>query len=118
MSMVCHRFAEGKHPYTALEMSRIHNIPIRLTTDLLYDLVNVHLIIEVVGDEKGSSAVYLPYEDINNLNVGVMVDRLESYGKESLDLNYKIIYNEKWRQMLQNRVDFLNADREILLKDL
>lgn len=118
MSMVCHRFAEGKHPYTALEMSRIHNIPIRLTTDLLYDLVNVHLIVEVVGDEKGSSAVYLPYEDINNLNVGVMVDRLESYGKESLDLNYKIIYNEKWRQMLQNRVDFLNADREILLKDL
>jgi len=118
MSMICRRFSEGKHPYTALEMSRIQNIPIRLSTDLLYDLVCVHLIIEVVGDDKGDSAVYLPYEDIGNLNVGVMVDRLESYGKESLDLNYKNIYNEKWRQMLQNRVDFLNTDREILLKDL
>jgi membrane protein len=118
MSSVCRQFSEGKPAYTTLQLSRLHNIPIRLTTDLLYTLVCVHLLVEVANDDKGSPAVFLPYEDIDRLSVGVLVDRLESYGRESLKMSLKELYNDNWHRMIQKRMDYLEAEREIMLKDL
>lgn len=118
LSLICKRFAEGKKPYSALELSRTYNIPIRVTTDLLYDLLRVHLVIEVLNDEKDYATVYVPAEDINNLSVGVMIDRLEALGNETLKLEYKDFYNKCWKQVMDCRLDYLNKERQILLKDL
>jgi membrane protein len=118
MSIICKRFAEGKQAYTALELSRLHNIPIRLTTDIIYNLLCAHLIVEVTNDSKGALSVYMPAMDVNKLNVGVMIDRLEAYGKESLMLDYKKLYNDNWKRLISIRKTYLNQQSDILLKDL
>lgn len=118
MSIICKRFAEGKPAYTALDLSRLHNIPIRLTTDIIYNLVCAHLVVEVTNDSKGALSVYLPAMDISRLSVGVMIDRLEAYGKESLMLDYKNLYNDHWKMIVSIRKDYLNRQNEVLLKDL
>ena len=87
LSLICKRFAEGRKPYTALELKLETNIPIRVTSELLYDMTQAHLILETyTTDEKGDDPVYLPAESLDNLSVGTMIDRLESQGGWKLDI--------------------------------
>jgi membrane protein len=54
MTLICHRFEEGKKPYTALELKLLTNIPIRITHDLLEGLTRINMLTEVTKDEKGT----------------------------------------------------------------
>ena len=90
LSLICKRFAEGRKPYTALELKLETNIPIRVTSELLYDMTQAHLILETyTTDEKGDDPVYLPAESLDNLSVGTMIDRLESQGGWKLDIHLR-----------------------------
>lgn len=60
MSMICKRFEKGESPYTALELKLNTNIPIRITQNILYELIDLGLINEISGDEKGDVSVYQP----------------------------------------------------------
>ena len=52
MSLIAKRFEKNEPPYTAAEISEEHQIPIRLTNQVLYQLQEIELIHEVVTDEK------------------------------------------------------------------
>lgn len=51
-SRICKRFEEGGKPFTALDLKLMTGIPIRITTDLLYELVRVGLLTEITSDDK------------------------------------------------------------------
>ncbi len=78
MSRICRRFADGKKAYTSEELQRETNIPIRIVNELIFKMIDAHLLTEVSSDEKGESSLFVPYESLTNLNVGVLVDRLEA----------------------------------------
>ena len=118
MSRVCRRFANGQRPYTALELCRETTIPIRIVNDLLYELMQASLITEITNDEKGETSRYMPSEDIKNLTVGVMIDRLESYGKWKIDLDVSELFSPQWAQAVEMRGTYLRQTRQILLQDL
>ena len=69
MSLIAKRFEKNEPPYTAAEISEEHQIPIRLTNQVLYQLQEIELIHEVVTDEKSEEIGYQPSMDINQLNV-------------------------------------------------
>src|SRR5574344_1691957 len=118
MSIICKRFAEGKKPFTALELSKQSSVPIRVVVDLIYKLIDAGMLIEITSDEKSDSSTFMPAESIDNLSLGVMIDRLESHGKWKLDLSINQIYSSKWNKAILLRSDYLKQARNILLKEL
>lgn len=118
MSRICKRFAEGGRPYTAIELRNETNIPIRFINDLLYRLIEARLVIEITTDEKGDTSKFMPAEDIKNLSVGVMIDRLESQGTWKIDLDISRLSNTSWVKALECRSAYLSGLREIPLQDL
>lgn len=118
MKLICKRFENGEKPFTALDLKFATNIPIRITQQLLYELIDMHFISEITSDEKGEESVYQPAEDLSRLSVGLLIDRYESTGKWEIALNMENMNHEKWNQAIANHSEYLKAQRNILLKDL
>ena len=81
MAHICKRFDEGKKPYTIEELREKTDIPIRIVNDLTFKLVEASMIIEISSDETGEQSRYIPAENLSNLSVGTLVDRIEAQGK-------------------------------------
>ena len=118
MSRICRRFANGQKPLSALELREQTTIPIRFVNELLFELTEAGLIVEITNDEKGETSRYMPAEDLSNLSLGVMMDRLESKGKWKIDLDVSELFTEEWAKALTLRSNFLRDARNIQLKDL
>ena len=118
MSRICKRFAEGRKPYSVLELREETKIPIRFVNDLLYELIDAHLLIEVTSDEKGEESRFMPSEDIGNLTLGTMVDRLEARGRWKIDLDVSELLSQEWGRAIAARSDYLRAMRGICLQNL
>ena len=104
MSRVCQRFADGKRPYTALDLRRLTNIPIRITQDLLYMLVRAGLLSENSADGKDQEPTYQPAMTLQKLTVGAMVERLDSMGGWHLDIDlHEQLAQVEWKQYLALR---------------
>jgi membrane protein len=118
LSRICKRFANGQRPLSALELSSETTVPIRIVNDLLYEQIAAGLVIEITGDEKGETSRFMPAEDIKNLTLGAMVDRLESHGAWKIDLDVSELFSEKWSRAMELRSNYLHNARNILLQDL
>lgn len=118
MSRICKRFAEGRKPYSVLELREETKIPIRFVNDLLYELIDAHLLTEVTSDEKGEESRFMPSEDLGNLTLGTMVDRLEARGRWKIDLDVSELLSQEWGKAIAARSDYLRAMRGICLQNL
>ena len=118
MTLICHRFEEGKKPYTALELKLLTNIPIRITHDLLEGLTRINMLTEVTKDEKGTESMYQPAESTANLSVGMMIDRMEAEGNWKLMPVLKSIDAPQLMEAMRHRKDYLRSQRDILFKDI
>ena len=118
MSRICRRFANGQKPLSALELREQTTIPIRFVNELLFDLTEAGLIVEITNDEKGETSRFMPAEDLNNLSLGVMMDRLESKGQWKIDLDVSELFTDEWAKAITLRSNFLRDARNIQLKDL
>ena len=118
MSRICKRFAEGRKPYSVLELRKETNIPIRFVNDLLYELIDANLLIEVTSDEKGEESRFMPSEDLSNLTLGTMIDRLEARGRWKIDLDVSRLLSQKWRKAIGARSNYLKTMRNIFLQEL
>ncbi len=118
LSRICQRFANGQRPLSAFELSRDTTVPIRIVNDLLYDQIAAGLVIEITVDEKGETSRFMPAEDIHNLTLGTMIDRLESHGSWKINLDVSQLFTDKWGKALELRSNYLRDARQILLQDL
>jgi membrane protein len=117
MSLICKRFQTDEPPYTAESLSDEHKIPIRLTTTILYELQDLHLIYETPMENEDEEMGYLPAVDINRLNVGMLLNRLDEAGSEAFKID-RSRYNAPWEALSKAREDYYENTRKILLKDL
>lgn len=116
MSRVCQRFADGKRPYTALDLRRLTNRPIRITQDLLYMLVRAGLLSENSADGKDQEPTYQPAMTLQKLTVGAMVERLDSMGGWHLDIDlHEQLAQVEWKQYLALREQYLAELRKLPL---
>lgn len=118
MSRICKRFAEGRKPYSVLELRKETNIPIRFVNDLLYELIDANLLIEVTSDEKGEESRFMPSEDLSNLTLGTMIDRLEARGRWKIDLDVSGLLSQEWAKAIGARSNYLKKMRNIFLQEL
>lgn len=118
LSRIAKRFAANLPPYTATELSQQHQIPLRLTVQTLYELQDIRLIHEVVADEKSSEIVYQPSIDIQQLSVGLLLERIECRGSEDFKIDTKDTFSNEWKSLLTIHRTVYEANRQVLLKDL
>ena len=118
MSRICRRFADGGRPYTALELRELSTIPIRIVNELLFQMIDAGLLIEITNDEKSETSRFMPAEDIKNMTLGSMIDRLESQGQWKIDLDVSELFTSEWGKALEMRSTYLKNARGIRLQDL
>lgn len=117
MSLICKRFQTEETPYTAESLSDEHKIPIRLTTTILYELQDLHLIHETRMENEDEETGYLPAVDINRLNVGMLLNRLDESGSEAFKID-KNRYYASWDTLKKARMEYYDSTSKVLLKDL
>lgn len=118
MSLITKRFEKGIPPYTAEEISQECQIPIRLTNQTLYELQEINLLHEVVTDEKREDIAYQPSIDINQLNVALLLDKLDTHGSEDFKIDKENEFNGQWMTLLEAREEHYRSASHILLKNL
>lgn len=115
---VCRRFHDGGQPYTALQLKIKTGVPIRIVTDLLYEMTRVNILTELTNDEKGDESCFLPAEDLHRLTVGTLIDRLESAGHWTLELNVRQLDTPAWRNIIGIRLHYLDRLRSVPLHEV
>lgn len=120
MSLVAKRFEKGEQPYTATQISNEYKIPIRLTNQTLNQLQKIHLIYEVVTDDdpKSEDIAYQPAMDISQMNVALLLDRLDTYGSENFKIDKDEEFNAEWKILIESREEYYKKASDVLLKDL
>ena len=118
LSGICKRFEKGETPFSAEEISRKYQIPIRLTRKILYELQDLHLIYEAMDENHSPESIcYLPGMDTGSLTLGLLLDRMDSLGSESFKIDREA-YSTSWDSVVKARKEYLHSNNQILLKDL
>lgn len=117
-SLIIKRFEKGEKPYTADELSEEYRIPIRITSQVLYLLMELDIIIEVKYGEDDRVIYYQPAIDINQISVEYLFSRIEKHGSENFKIDTQELFNKEWQTLLKTREDMMTTQGGILLKDL
>lgn len=118
MSLIAKRFANNLEPYSAEDIAQNHHIPINLTNQILYQLMEVKLIHEVMTDEKSENISYQPSVDINRLTVAYLLERIEKQGSENFKIDHDQEFLDEWKVLLDLKRNYYAEADKILLKDL
>ena len=116
LSMVAHRFEEGRAPYTALELSKEGRIPIRLTQQSINELMEMNLLHEKLSDDHEST--YLPSVDIAQLTVACVLDKRNRKGKENFKVDKEVQFQSQWEALMQAYEEGYKNASHVLVKDL
>lgn len=117
-TLIVKRFAKGEKPYTADELSDANRIPIRVTTQILYLLTELNIIIEVNYGKDDRVAYFQPALDINQISVSFLFSKLDEYGSENFKIDTSGLFSKEWKALLKTRKDMMQPNEHILLKDL
>ena len=117
-SLIIKRFVKGEKPYTADELSDAYRIPIRITTQILYLLTELNIIIEVNYGNDDRVAYYQPAIDVNKITVSYLLTRMDEYGSENFKIDTSKLFSMEWKALLMTREYMIMANDNILLKDL
>lgn len=117
-SLIVKRFSKGEKPYTADELSDAYRIPIRITTQILYQLTELNILIEVNYGNDERVVHYQPAIDINQLSVGFLLTKMDEFGSENFKIDTSGLFNKEWKALLKTRNDMIETSNNILLKDL
>jgi len=110
-------FSNGDRPRTAGEIANTLGIPVRLTNQILFELVQGGILAETVGtDEK--DPLYQPARDINLLTINFVIKSLDELGGKDIPLVHtkEIDKISKCLEEFATAIDYSEAN--LLLKDI
>jgi len=118
---ICHlcvkRFMKGEKPFSASEIANVLDTPIRLTHQVLYDLVSCGILSESVGVEE-KVALYQPARSLDDLSVNFIVNSMDALGSEEIPINR----SPEIQRISKSLEDFSaiveKSDVNFLLKDI
>ena len=118
-SIICKRFEQlNKGGFTANEIASEHGIPLRLVCDVIYELQSIGILEELAHVDKGTLPRYNPSGDINQLSVGVLMDRIARAGSENFKRDRAMNYADTWKVLQKAQRNYLSELDKVLLKDL
>lgn len=117
LNSVVKNFKNGNPPRGAEALASDLKIPVRITSELLNDLKDAGLVSEILS-EKDKRRTYQPAMDINMLTVGFVLNRLENMGTDHNTVLKSKEYNKVLIILSQFDKLMMDADQNILIKDL
>lgn len=114
-SLIVQKFENGETPYTANDLSIRFEIPMRLTTDIIYELQEAKIITETNVDPDGQEFAYIPAVDINKISIDYLFEKLDIVGSEDFNIDIKSKFGREWDVILNL---YNPKNKEILVKDL
>jgi membrane protein len=117
-SVIIKRFENEERPLTADDISDETKIPIRLTTDILYQLNELNVIAEVRLADDENVIYYQPALYINKITVSYLLSKIDESGSENFHVDINDKYNKQWLALLKSRKDMYEPNNNVLLKDL
>lgn len=103
MALVAKRFEKNETPYNADQISTECQIPIQLTKQVIFELQKVNLLHETTTDDDSREIAYQPSIDIHQLNVGLLLERLDTEGSEDFKIDREKEYSHEWQVLVQAR---------------
>ena len=83
LAEICKQFDREKEPYSAEDISRILELPIRLTKSILYEMVDAKLLYRTnSANNKQTYTRYIPAISPHRLTVGMLLIRLNNNGDD------------------------------------
>lgn len=117
-TLIVKRFKEADVPYTANDLSERYKIPTRLTSDTLYFLVQLGIIIETPSNKDDLIPAYVPALDINQITISYLFNKVYLYGSEDFTIDIEDEFCKEWNIINDIRSLIDNKESTVLLKDL
>lgn len=117
MTLIVKRFEKGNKPYTADELSEHYKIPTKLTSDTLFFLEEVGLLVETPSENTLVPA-YIPSLDIGHITVAYMFEKIDRHGSEDFMIDTEVQFRTEWDTILDIRNLNKPESGQKLLKDL
>ena len=114
--LIIKRFENGETPYTDIELSAEHKIPIRLTKRVLYLLVDIGIVTEMKNENQYAN--YQPAMDINRITVEYLFSKIDRKGSENFKIDNLHTFHPEWEAILQSRTNMCANNKGLLIKDL
>ncbi len=83
---IVQNFLKGEPPLTSPKISEKLKLPVRVVRHILYELVEINMIIETPGDVNKES-YFIPYKDVHNIRIQDIVQQLNRKGNDILFVN-------------------------------
>ena len=110
-------FLNGNEPWTGKEISNTMGIPIRLTNQIVNDLVQCHILSETVGAD-GIEPLYQPARDINSMSIFFIIKAFDELGNDDIPLIHSEEIDRISRCIEEFTAIINNSDANMLLKDI
>ncbi len=114
---IVRNFAENKRPYRSKDISHELEIPIRLTREIIFNLVNCGLISELTTDRDKEMA-YAPAFDTANMSLNKVIDSLEKYGSDEIPVKKDRVFDTLKHLIDEYKINFEQQSGNVLLKDV
>lgn len=115
-AIIIKRFEKGETPYTQQDISMKYQIPIKLTSDILYLLTKAGIILETSSKTEFESG-YVPAMDINHITVALLLEHIEQSGSEDFNIS-RVLMDKYWPKYLEVRNEIASDKYTMLVKDL
>ncbi|MRT92149.1 YihY/virulence factor BrkB family protein [Ancylomarina sp. 16SWW S1-10-2] len=119
--MIIHKivrnFAENKRPFCSQEISHKLKIPIRLTREIVFNLVNCGLLSELTTDREKEMA-YAPAFDISDMSLNKVINSLEDYGSDEIPIKKDKVFDTLTHLIDEYKINFKQQSGNVLLKDI
>lgn len=120
MILIVHRivkqFKEGDKPLSTNELSIELGIPIRLMNQLIQTLLEAGVIVQTQTDDLKEGA-FVPAVDIDMITAGYIIEKIETIGKDQIDLipSDDLVQINKF---MDQNLKMLKEDKQFKLKDV
>ena len=110
-------FSKGEKALTVHELSKKLEVPIRLTHDIVYKLVDSNIVSEINTIHEKEKA-YQPAQDINNLTITYVLNAIDHYGTDKI-LAIDSVEKDQIKKILTDfDIAIQNSKGTMLIKDI
>lgn len=111
------RFINGDKPLSAPEIANILETPVRLTNQVLYDLVTCRILSESAGENE-KVVYYQPARSLDTLSINFIVQSIDALGSEEIPI-LKSTEIDRISKCMKDFSDIIEgSEANLLLKDI
>ncbi len=117
-SVIVKRFAENRSPLSAASISLKCQIPIKLTNDIIDELIKMEMILPTPMADDDRVMAYQPAYDINQMSVARLLELIDNDGTEDFHVDAESDFAPHWNILLETRMCAYERAKNVMLKDL